>query len=572
MLHILDRRTMSVVHSEVYEGPLGVGEFTWHDANHLLITSSYKSALAEGRGSAGVFILDIRSKDIRRVWGGEGSSDYGGFEGGDLGASIDDEHYWLTVGPSGSTYSEFPYFYLYKLNVFTGRADRVLKSPSRVASFVFNKDNEVTHAIGMLPDDFDSTVVHRRVNGEWVLEGIYRNPEGARVPVRWHKWDPDKILYRDNTDAQTIGYYWVDAKTGAQRTDLSRSAGRRRRGRLRRRRRGDRRQGPVRLPDLRAVAAGPSAGRAAPAAGGRLPGTRSRSSRRPRTASSTCCACTATANRGSSISGTSTTARSGTCSSRGRRSRPKIPADPGSALQGPRRHGTRRLPDGAEAQAGAEAAADRAAARWSAWRPRQLGLRHGGRAFANAGYAVLKVNYRGSGGYGKDFHYKWYRHWGLEMQDDLEDGVLWAAGAGIADIDRVCIYGASYGGYAALMGVVKTPDRYQCAIGYVGVYDLNTMRKVGDVSRSRAGRSTWTRRSAPIPRTWPPARARRTWTGSRRRVPRARHAGRPRALPALRGNARGAQGDRTTASRRCSCRAPVTARATSRACAKSAAA
>jgi acylaminoacyl-peptidase len=107
--------------------------------------------------------------------------------------------------------------------------------------------------------------------------------------------------------------------------------------------------------------------------------------------------------------------------------------------------------------------------------------------FANAGYAVLKINYRGSGGYGKDFHYAWYRHWGLEMQDDLEDGVLWAAQAGIADLDRVCIYGASYGGYAALMGVVKTPDRYKCAIGYVGVYDLNIMHGVGDVSRSRAG-------------------------------------------------------------------------------------
>ena len=80
-------------------------------------------------------------------------------------------------------------------------------------------------------------------------------------------------------------------------------------------------------------------------------------------------------------------------------------------------------------------------------------------AFANAGYAVLKVNYRGSGGYGKDFHYKWYRHWGLEMQDDLEDGVLWAAGAGIADINRVCIYGASYGGYAALAGALSFAGR-----------------------------------------------------------------------------------------------------------------
>ena len=108
-------------------------------------------------------------------------------------------------------------------------------------------------------------------------------------------------------------------------------------------------------------------------------------------------------------------------------------------------------------------------------------------AFANAGYAVLAVNYRGSGGYGREFQYNWYRHWGLEMQDDLEDGVLWAAKAGIVDIDRVCIYGASYGGYAALMGVVKTPDRYKCAIGYVGVYDLNIMHSTGDVSRSRGG-------------------------------------------------------------------------------------
>jgi dipeptidyl aminopeptidase/acylaminoacyl peptidase len=73
------------------------------------------------------------------------------------------------------------------------------------------------------------------------------------------------------------------------------------------------------------------------------------------------------------------------------------------------------------------------------------------------------------------------------MQDDLEDGVLWAAKEGIADIDRVCIYGASYGGYAALQGVVKTPDRYKCAIGYVGVYDLETQTKYGDNARNKAG-------------------------------------------------------------------------------------
>jgi dipeptidyl aminopeptidase/acylaminoacyl peptidase len=115
------------------------------------------------------------------------------------------------------------------------------------------------------------------------------------------------------------------------------------------------------------------------------------------------------------------------------------------------------------------------------------GLNREAATFANAGYAVLQINYRGSGGYGKDFEYKWYKHWGLEMQDDLEDGALWAAQAGIADIDRVCIYGASYGGYAALMGVVKTPDRYKCAIGYVGVYDLDIQNRLSDTARSKAG-------------------------------------------------------------------------------------
>ena len=107
-----------------------------------------------------------------------------------------------------------PYVYLYKLNIFTGRATKVMKSPSRGAGFVFNNDDEVTHAVGSLPDDFDSTVVHKRVNGEWVLEGIYAKAKGESVPLRWHKTDPNKILYMDNLDASTVGWYWVDVKTG----------------------------------------------------------------------------------------------------------------------------------------------------------------------------------------------------------------------------------------------------------------------------------------------------------------------------------------------------------------------
>ena len=106
---------------------------------------------------------------------------------------------------------------------------------------------------------------------------------------------------------------------------------------------------------------------------------------------------------------------------------------------------------------------------------------------ANRGYAVLQVNFRGSGGYGRDFLYSGYQQWGLSMQDDLTDATQWAVKAGIADKDRICIYGASYGGYAALMGGVKEPDLYKCVVGYVGVYDLEMMFEEGDVAQRESG-------------------------------------------------------------------------------------
>jgi len=91
---------------------------------------------------------------------------------------------------------------------------------------------------------------------------------------------------------------------------------------------------------------------------------------------------------------------------------------------------------------------------------------------AAAGYAVLQVNFRGSGGYGRAFREAGARQWGLAMQDDLTDATRWAIAEGIADPRRICIYGASYGAYAALMGAAREPDLYRCAAGYVGVYDL----------------------------------------------------------------------------------------------------
>jgi dipeptidyl aminopeptidase/acylaminoacyl peptidase len=106
---------------------------------------------------------------------------------------------------------------------------------------------------------------------------------------------------------------------------------------------------------------------------------------------------------------------------------------------------------------------------------------------ASRGYAVLQLNFRGSGGYGREFMYSGYGKWGAEMQDDLTDATLWAVEQGIADKQRICIYGASYGGYAALMGVTKEPDLYQCAVGYVGVFNLPMMFEEGDIPDSKYG-------------------------------------------------------------------------------------
>lgn len=103
------------------------------------------------------------------------------------------------------------------------------------------------------------------------------------------------------------------------------------------------------------------------------------------------------------------------------------------------------------------------------------------------GYAVLQVNYRGSGNSGNAFEQAGAREWGGKMQDDLTDATRWAVEQGIADANRICIYGASYGGYAALMGVAREPELYKCAVGMVGVYDLPTMLVQGDIQERGSG-------------------------------------------------------------------------------------
>jgi dipeptidyl aminopeptidase/acylaminoacyl peptidase len=96
---------------------------------------------------------------------------------------------------------------------------------------------------------------------------------------------------------------------------------------------------------------------------------------------------------------------------------------------------------------------------------------------ANRGYAVLQMNFRGSTGYGREFWEASFKKWGREMQNDITDGTKWLINKGIADSNRIAIYGGSYGGYATLMGLVKEPDLYAAGVDYVGVSNMFTFMK-----------------------------------------------------------------------------------------------
>lgn len=105
---------------------------------------------------------------------------------------------------------------------------------------------------------------------------------------------------------------------------------------------------------------------------------------------------------------------------------------------------------------------------------------------ANRGYAVLQVNFRGSGNYGRAFREAANGQWGAKMQDDITDATLWAIDQGIAERGRICLYGASYGAYASMMGLIREPGLYACGIGNVGLYDMVEM--YSDQKRTRSGR------------------------------------------------------------------------------------
>nr|WP_136252081.1 alpha/beta fold hydrolase [Ningiella ruwaisensis] len=106
---------------------------------------------------------------------------------------------------------------------------------------------------------------------------------------------------------------------------------------------------------------------------------------------------------------------------------------------------------------------------------------------ANRGYAVVQVNFRGSDGYGDTFHRAGYKNWGQGMISDILQGTRATIESFDLNADKACVYGGSYGGYAAMMAAAKAPDMFKCAIGYVGIYDLNYAYEYSDTMRALGG-------------------------------------------------------------------------------------
>lgn len=106
---------------------------------------------------------------------------------------------------------------------------------------------------------------------------------------------------------------------------------------------------------------------------------------------------------------------------------------------------------------------------------------------ASRGYAVLQVNFRGSGGYGDAFEELGYRHWGDLVQRDIIEATEWAITNKNIDSTRICTFGASFGGYSALISPILKPELFQCAVGYAGLYDLSLWRKDSDVKKRGLG-------------------------------------------------------------------------------------
>jgi dipeptidyl aminopeptidase/acylaminoacyl peptidase len=396
----------------------------------------------------------------------------------------DDKHILVAVNDYAKPNSTFTE--VYKLNIYSGRMSKVTRAPARGAQVVTDNNGVVRLAISVDPDNKNATVIHRYHRKRWEPLGTYHSKEGTVTPVAFA---PDnEVLYMlDNRETGTASLYTFN--TASEETELLYTHD---------------------VVDVSRVEFAPD---------GQLLGVYTEPDYPEFTL----------LNKRHAL---------GTALSSVRKKLNGYRVRPTSMTKGGKlaiiAANSDRLPgmyfllnvETGELSRIVSVLSGIDAARMRPMEPYQLKVRdgtemyayltrpddsdgpfptvvlpHGGphgvrdywvfnpevQMLASRGYAVLQVNFRGSGGYGRDFLYNGYGKWGTVMQDDLTDATLWAIDAGITDRDRVCIYGGSYGGYAAMMGVVREPDLYQCAIAYAGVYDLELMFEKGDIPTRDSG-------------------------------------------------------------------------------------
>jgi dipeptidyl aminopeptidase/acylaminoacyl peptidase len=489
VMHIFNRKTFEEVNRVQFDDPkISVGSTSWISDKRVMFSLNSKSNEFEDGYSVASMVMNIDGTEKRYLWNNQ-TNDNAAF-GGEVMGKADKDHFYLNAYPSGAG-GLMPYNYLYKLNINTGSTSRIMRSPVRLGRFIMKK-NEVTHVVGTEPDSYDATVVYRKNDkDEWVLESKFHHKEGGATPVGWSP-DGDKILYEDNIDAPTVGLYWVDPKTGEKELIYRHP------------------KVDVSAYDLRRDAAGRIWGvnieydypktiildESNPEAQlyqqlvKTFKGARLQIMRNSPTSPEYIVHVSSDQQLGEYYLFNELDGQLKYFAAQYKDHDPnkvgKMFPVRYNARDGLEINGYLSVPPGIND-------------------PKNLPmilLPHGGpygirdhwgsnrevRAFTNAGYAVLQVNFRGSGGYGRDFYFNAYQQWGLEMQDDLTDATLWAIQNGIADKERICIYGASYGGFAAMSGMWKTPDLFKCGIGYVGVYDMNVFSTHSDTELGAAGR------------------------------------------------------------------------------------
>ncbi len=373
-----------------------------------------------------------------------------------------------------------------KLNIYSGRTSRVTRAPMRGAGLTADNDGNVRFSAGVDSDNENALTVHRRDGKRWSLVGQYKSKEGTLTPVGFTP-DNSHVYMLDDRETDTTSLYLFDPETGHQ--DLLYG------------------HGVVDIEDLEQ------------APDGKLIGVYTEPDYPdfeilyPDHEISQWLQATQVALRGYRVTPTSATEDGRLAIIRADSDR--LPAryyllktdtmelsQIVSVLPGideNRMRGTDayklEVRDGTTVYAYLTQPDDTEGPFPMVVMPH--GGPHGVRDYwrynpdvqmlASRGYAVLQINFRGSGGYGRSFLHEGYGKWGTLMQDDVTDATQWAIKQGLADPNRVCIYGASYGGYAAMMGGIREPDLYKCVIAYVGVYDLELMFEKGDIPRREAG-------------------------------------------------------------------------------------